>query len=122
MKNKGGRPTVMTPECINKLEYAFSLGCSDTEACLHADITPASLYNYQEKNPAFIERKQCLKDSLVLLAREGLRDDITSKDKYIKNNTVKYVIDKKDGKAGQKVEITGNMGVQVIRKVYDETD
>ena len=28
-KKDTGRPTVMTPETINKLEQAFSLGCSD---------------------------------------------------------------------------------------------
>lgn len=73
------RPTVMTKEIIDKLEYAFSLGCSDNEACLHAGIAPKTLYNYQEKNPEFLQRKQLLKDSPIFLARQsvlkGLKND-----------------------------------------------
>lgn len=74
-----GRPTSMTTEVIDKLEYAFSLGCSDNEACLHAGIAPATLYKYQEENPKFTERKHLLKDSPIFLARQsvlkGLKDD-----------------------------------------------
>jgi hypothetical protein len=29
---KFGRPTVMTPETVQKLEEAFSFGCTDEEA------------------------------------------------------------------------------------------
>lgn len=73
------RPTVMTDDIIDKLEYAFSLGCSDNEACLHAGIAPATLYKYQEDNPKFTERKHLLKESPILLARQsvlkGLKDN-----------------------------------------------
>jgi hypothetical protein len=78
-KNKGGRPTIMTPAVIEKLEYAFSLGCTDIEACLHADIAVQTLYKYQDREPKFLERKNALKSSPIFLAREsvlkGLKDD-----------------------------------------------
>jgi len=66
------RPTVMTPKVIEKLEEAFAWGCSDIEACLWADIAPATLYQYQDKNPAFTERKANLKEKPVLLARKSV--------------------------------------------------
>src|SRR4051812_47818571 len=66
------RPTVMTPEVVNKLEYAFALGCSDEEACFYADISKQTLYNYQEKNKGFIDRKEALKTRPIFLARETL--------------------------------------------------
>ena len=66
------RPTVMTPEVIDKLEEAFAWGCSDVEACLWADIAPATLYQYQEKNPSFTERKANLKENPILLARKSV--------------------------------------------------
>ena len=73
------RPTVMTKEVIEKLEYAFSLGCTDIEACLHADIAEKTLYLYQEKHPEFIQRKNALKESPIFLARQsvlkGLKED-----------------------------------------------
>lgn len=66
------RPTVMTPEVIAKLEEAFSWGCTDVEACLHAGIAKQTLYLYQEKNPKFIDRKEALKENPVLLARKSV--------------------------------------------------
>lgn len=65
-----GRPTVMTETVVKKLEEAFAIGASDAEACFYADITKQTLYNYQEKNPEFIDRKEALKERPVLLARQ----------------------------------------------------
>ncbi len=74
-----GRPSIMTPEIINKLEQAFMLGCSDLEACLFADIGKSTLYNYQDANPDFLERKEKLKENPILVARtsviSGLNND-----------------------------------------------
>ena len=69
-KKKPGRRTIMTQEVIDKLEYAFALGCTDNEACLHAGISPATLYNHQERDPKFLERKDLLKSKPIFLARE----------------------------------------------------
>lgn len=66
------RPTVMTPEIIEKLEEAFAWGCTDNEACLWADIAPATLYKYQEKNPEFAERKEQLKQTPIMKARKAV--------------------------------------------------
>ena len=38
-----GRPTIMTPQVLQKLELAFSYGCTDDEACFFADIAPTTL-------------------------------------------------------------------------------
>lgn len=64
------RPTIMKPDVIAKLEEAFAWGCSDVEACLWADIAPATLYKYQEKHPEFTERKAELKETPIMLARK----------------------------------------------------
>jgi hypothetical protein len=72
MTNPGGRPTVMTPEVIGKLEYAFSIGCTDIEACFFADISKDALYDYQLKNPSFTTRKEALKSNPILKARESV--------------------------------------------------
>jgi hypothetical protein len=69
---KCGRPTKLTKETIAKLEQAFAYGCSDLEACLYADISHTALYNYQNKNPEFVERKERLKETPVLKARESV--------------------------------------------------
>ena len=88
---KRGRKTVMTPEIINKLEQAFSMGCSDLEACLYADIGKTTLYNYQNENPEFLERKEKLKEKLVLKARSVIADSLNKQDE----NTAKWYLERK---------------------------
>lgn len=87
MPRKVGRPTKFTPQNIAKLEEAFSMGCSDLEACLYSGICKTALYNYQEKHPEFVERKQLLKENPVLLARsevlKGMKDNPELSLKYL---------------------------------------
>ncbi len=77
-----GRPTVITPEVLLKLEEVFALGGSDKEAMLYANISSSTLYKYQEEHPEFKERKEELKETPVLLARrtvvKSLSEDTNS--------------------------------------------
>jgi len=66
---KCGRPTVMTPTVIAKLEEAFTWGCTDIEACLWADISVAALWDYMQKYPEFSTRRDKLKKTPTLTAR-----------------------------------------------------
>lgn len=88
-KSKVGRPTKMTDLTVKKLEEAFLMGCTDLEACLYADISKQTLYDYQEKNPEFADRKAKLKENPVLLARQsvinGIQEDSKLAFDYLKN-------------------------------------
>ena len=72
MAHAGGRPTSVTPEVLRKLEEAFALGCTDLEACVFADISKSTLYDYQLANPEFTNRKEELKEKPVLKARKAV--------------------------------------------------
>lgn len=76
-KKREGRPTVVTSEVIAKLEYAFAHSFTDKEACFYADIHPATLYRYEQANPEFSERKEALRLSPNLAAKETLVNGIT---------------------------------------------
>lgn len=76
----GGRPTVITPEVIRKLEDAFSIGASDLEACFVAGIGKTALYEYQKQNPDFTERKEALKQMTSYAARKVVNDKIIEGD------------------------------------------
>lgn len=76
IKEQGGRPTVFTPDVLQKLETAFAYSYSDEEACLYAGISPRALYYYQEKNPEFLQRKQALRLTPNLSAKKELVDGI----------------------------------------------
>ena len=79
-ENKVGRPTVMTEDVLQKLEYAFMRGLSDVEACVYADICPATLYNYCNDNPDFLERKAVLKEHTKAQAKLNVAEAIEKKD------------------------------------------
>lgn len=86
-----GRPTKVTPEVVTKLEQAFSMGCTDEEACLFADISRMSLQRYQEAHPSFRYRKALLKQKLVLKARSVIAEALNRKDE----NTAKWYLERK---------------------------
>lgn len=83
MAHAGGRPTVFSDEVLQKLEQAFSLDCTDEEACIYADIAPSSLYNYQNAHPEFLERKKLLKQKLVLKARTVIANNLNDNDREV---------------------------------------
>ena len=115
-ENKGGRPTVITPEIIAKLEQAFSLGCSDLEACIYADIGKTALYDYQEKNPEFTERKEMLKQKLVLKARVVVAEALKNKDE----NTAKWYLERKardEFSVKNVTELEGGLKVSLVEFV-----
>lgn len=83
----------MTAEVIAKLDHAFSMGCSDLESCMYADVSQATLYRYQETHEEFRERKEVLKSNPIMLARSVLIDALADGDV----NTAHKMIDRKEG-------------------------
>lgn len=65
-----------SPEALLKLEQAFSLGCSDPEACFYAGIAPSTYYLWCKDEPEISERLKALKNKPILLARQKVVDDI----------------------------------------------
>lgn len=98
---KPGTNTKMTPETIAKLEEAFAWGCTDREACLWADISPALLYKYQDTHPQFVDRKNDLKETPVLLARKTVVKAIQKGDRTV---AMQYLERKKKDEFSTKTE------------------
>ena len=71
-----GRPDKIDEKVLSKLEEGFSMGLTDVECCLYADIASATLYRYIEKNPKFRERKEELKNNLKMVAKTNLDKSI----------------------------------------------
>ena len=71
---------MITPEIINKLDYAFSIGCNDSEAISFAGISKSAFYNYIDNHPEYKERKEALKLKPVLKAKKANNDLIESGD------------------------------------------
>lgn len=100
-----GRPTVITPEIISKLEEVFSIGGTDNEACFYADIGKTTLYNYQQAHPEFVERKEALKQRPVLKARQTIIKGLDNDD-----NARWFLERKMKSEFASRSEVTGANG------------
>lgn len=122
----GGRPTIITEAVLQKLEEAFSLGCTDKEACVLADIAPSTLYNYQEANPEFLERKEQLKEKPILKARktvvDSLEGDVNSAWKYLERKDKSLNPKPETEVHVEKLQINDEQFDQLIRARTARTD
>lgn len=112
-ENGVGRPTVMTPEVLAKLEWAFLRGYSDRQACLHAGINPMSLYRYQDENREYSERKAMLKENISIVAKENIIETIQAK--HIGNSVWWLERQDSDFNPKQKVEHSGGLHNEVTQ-------
>ena len=78
-----GRPTVMTPETISKLDEAFSVGATDLEACFVANIGKDSLYRYIQEHPEYSDRKEALKNMPKFKAKKVVTGKIDQGDEKV---------------------------------------
>lgn len=60
---------VMTPEVIQKLETAFSIGANQAEACLHADIPESTFSTWKKRKPELAKKLLRLQNKAPLLAK-----------------------------------------------------
>lgn len=110
-KSLVGRPPVIDKDVLNKLETSYSMGCTDSEACLFANISKQTLYNYQDKHPEFVERKEMLKKKMIFKARSVIADSLNNKDE----KTAMWYLERKcKDEFSTKQEIGGNVSVQKV--------
>lgn len=74
-----GRPTVMTKQTLQKLEWAFKFGCTDEEACIFAGIGKSTFYNWLNDHEHFREWKEELKQAPVIASRMVVYQAISEK-------------------------------------------
>ena len=117
---EAGRPTIMTPEIISKLENVFAMGGTDEEACFYAGIGKSALYNFQEKNPEFVERKEGLKLKPVLKARQTIINSLDNP------NEAKWYLEKKTKEFKNRFDLTSedekieNTTLNILKNIHDE--
>lgn len=107
-----GRPTKIDELVLQKLENAFSNGATDTEACFLAEISPATLYNYQKEFPEFLERKEALKEMTKYQAKVVVKQAIHKENTL----TAEWYLERKAKDEGfsRRTELTGANGKDLI--------
>ena len=84
-KNNEGRPLFNGKdynEVILKLEQVWGIGGSDAEAALFAGISKTSLCEFLKANPPVAERKEELKNTPILAARQEVVKGIRSNPEF----------------------------------------
>ena len=76
-KSNAGRPSIFTEATLQKLEQGFKIGLTDEECCSYADIAMASLYNYQNANPEFLEKKRKWKQNPIAKAKYTIYQNLS---------------------------------------------
>lgn len=109
-KADSGRPSVMTPEIIAKLEQAFSFDATNAEACMYAGISEVTLWRYLNGNEEFCNKVKLLRSKPVLAARESVI-------RSMKNDgalALKYLERKRKDEFSTRVEQTGKDGEALV--------
>lgn len=77
-KSNAGKPPKMNDDVLAKLDHAFSIGCTDEEACTYADISVDVLYDHQRIHPEYSKRKEHLKRKPFIKARQTIITNLGS--------------------------------------------
>lgn len=110
------RPPKITESVVNKLEEGFAMGFTDSEACLYADISRQTFYDYLKKNPEFADRKEHLKDQPKMKAKINIvksiqKGDVTDSKWYAERKS------KDEFSLKEITEVQGEMDVNVNIKI-----
>lgn len=111
-KSLAGRKTKLTKEVVKKLEEAFAIDATVTEACFYANISRETYYNWIEKHKALSDRFTALRNNPVLTARTTVVNAI----KTDPDMAMRYLERKKKGEFSPRIE-TDNRN----REVFDES-
>lgn len=120
-KSNAGRPTVMTQDTVNKLEYAFSIGASAEEATHYAGISRQTFYVWLKEHPEYSDRIEDLRMKPVLKARVTLFNSLNDP-----HHAKWYLKKKRTEEFGDQVDITsgGNplKGTTIVFKDFSDED
>jgi len=77
---KEGRPSVLTPAVVGKLENAFAQGFNITHACGMVEISRDAYYEYIKRNPKFTDKVEWLRSKPYIKSVLGINKLINEGD------------------------------------------
>jgi hypothetical protein len=72
VKEGKGRPTVFTPEALQKIEEGARRNYKHTEMALHANISYSALAHYLAENPEFRQRLDTLRGHVSMRSKDNI--------------------------------------------------
>ena len=113
--NEVGRPTVITPETVQKLVDVFKLGVKDQAACAYAGISRQTFYKHLQDDTEFSDKIEAARGYAVIAARQVVVRDIVEKNNV---DTAKWYLEKHDVK--QEVGVQQNTQVNVFNQLKEK--
>lgn len=99
-KPKGAKSVKLDPvlyrQTVEKLEQAFSIGCSIIEACYYSGISRQTFYNLFGNDNEKLDRFEALRESPAILARKAWINGFNIDPKLARD----YMLRKKSGEFG----------------------
>jgi transposase len=117
------RPTVLTPDILLQLKYAFAIGATDEEACAYAKIGTSSFYRYIEKHPELREESNRLKQEPILKAKQTVVNalsDVKDAQWYLERKVKDEFSPRTDIVSDNKVTIVAKMSSE-LKEAINET-
>lgn len=117
-RKKAGRPTVMTPEVIGKIEQVAALDGSVEEMALYAGVNYTTIYDYLKTHEAFAKRIAMLRETPVLKARQTIVRALGEP-----GHAFKYMEKKRRKEFGNAIDITSDgkqLGTPVLGALATE--
>ena len=68
--------TKLTPDVVNKLKQAFSIGANDKQAYDYAEISKQTYYNWIKKYPELLDEFERMKTKLPLASKANIANAI----------------------------------------------
>lgn len=106
VRDRAGRPSVMTQEVVLKLKAAFLIRCTVEEACQSAGIHRDTYYVFTRKVPDFSDMVQAWRDDIVRMSRRNLRVDVAKGGLATSLEVLRTA--RKDEFAPKSIQATGN--------------
>jgi len=105
----------MDDAILDKIRTAFSIDCNIREACIYAEITETTYYNWKKKNPELFEKIEKLREEPVLKAKTTIYNNLGDV------NTAKWLLERKrKADYGNQLDVTtGGDKIQIIAYVPD---
>lgn len=118
-KIKYDKPDVLKPRSkfkyamiVRKLEQAFSIGCTVSEACVYADISRNTYYRWIENNETLKDRFEALLEKPSLKARQTVVNGLGDVD------VAKWYLERKVKKEfSTRQEVTGEGGKPIRKEI-----
>lgn len=116
-KNKGGRPTVVTPEVIAKLIEAFKNDFTQKEACIYACISEDTYIRKYANDKSFAAQMDGAKAFLFFAAKRNIAQAVANKKDV--ENSWKYLSKRQKDVYSDRSELTGKDGGDLNINIID---